>query len=250
MAKLKKAKAPADATIEFGWYDPRSLDGNPLNWKDHPPEQGDVIKELIQRHGWIAPLAYNRRTGRLINGHERTRIAIEQGWPAVPVCVVDVPEDQETALLASFDTSGTLARGNPAKLAAILERWKPESASLKNMMDRLAGASGVAAYLAKTAPPQFVADGESSPVDSGSRGGAVSTGGGKGTTDGPLVAAPTYRVPVAHVRMVQLFFDLETQPRFAGWIEKLREQYGTENTSDTVYECVRRAANPTGERAT
>jgi len=48
--------------------------------------------------------------------------------------------------------------------------------------------------------------------------------------------------PEANVRMVQLFLTTETVDVFAGWCAALRREYGTDNTTDTVFEAVRRAA--------
>lgn len=42
----------------------------------------------------------------------------------------------------------------------------------------------------------------------------------------------------SHVRMVQLFLDSETQPKFLEYIEKLKEKHGTDNLTDTVFKVI------------
>lgn len=46
----------------------------------------------------------------------------------------------------------------------------------------------------------------------------------------------------SHVRMVQLFLNRENLPEFQGYCERLATEYGTANVTDTVMECLRRAA--------
>lgn len=222
------AKPKDGPAVPAAWYDPKTLDDHPDNWKEHPPEQGEVVSELIAKHGWLIPLTLNRRTGRLLNGHERKRIAIERGMPLVPVWVVDVPEEDEIEVIASLDTSGSMAKASAAKVAAIMERWKPQSSKLGAMMDRLAKSAKVDEYLARQKPPEFVVDG-----------GVILPPVGP-PEDGGIVAV----APLSAVRMVQLFLNVETFELFAAWIEQLKPEYGTGNTTDTVYECLRRATHP------
>lgn len=47
----------------------------------------------------------------------------------------------------------------------------------------------------------------------------------------------------SHVRMVQLFLTTETQPQFVAWVNTLGARYGTDSVTDTVYECLKRAAD-------
>ena len=47
-------------------------------------------------------------------------------------------------------------------------------------------------------------------------------------------------VPIAHVRMVQLFLTTDTFPEFTEMVADLQEKYGTQNPTDTVMEALRR----------
>lgn len=61
------------------------------------------------------------------------------------------------------------------------------------------------------------------------------------TTEGAVDHAAT--ADSSHVRMVQLFLTTETQPAFLEWAEQLQAAYGTDNLTDTVYECLKRAVD-------
>lgn len=43
----------------------------------------------------------------------------------------------------------------------------------------------------------------------------------------------------SHVKMVQLFLNTNTEPEFKKWELALREDLGTDNVTDTVYECIK-----------
>jgi hypothetical protein len=43
----------------------------------------------------------------------------------------------------------------------------------------------------------------------------------------------------SHVKMVQLFLNINTEPEFKKWELALREDLGTDNVTDTVYECIK-----------
>jgi len=48
---------------------------------------------------------------------------------------------------------------------------------------------------------------------------------------------------ISHVRMVQLFLDVDTFPEFSEMVSNLGKLYETDNATDTVMECLRRADN-------
>ena len=73
------------------YYNPR---------KDLKP--GDVeyekLKKSIQEFDLVEPLVWNKRTGRLVGGHQRLKVLKELGYQEVEVSVVDLPEEKEKAL--------------------------------------------------------------------------------------------------------------------------------------------------------
>jgi len=136
-------------SLELHWVDPRDLDENPLNWRIHPPSQRDAVDSLLTSVGWAGALLYNRRTGRLIDGHLRRELAIERGDEAVPVLVGDWSEEQERILLALYDHTTSMAVPDVAALDALLERVAAEadSGALRETVDLVAlGHAATPAY--------------------------------------------------------------------------------------------------------
>jgi len=77
--------------LEPAYYNPR---------KDLKP--GDVeyekLKRSIQEFDLVEPLVWNKRTGRLISGHQRLKVLKELGYTQVEVSVVDLDETKEKLL--------------------------------------------------------------------------------------------------------------------------------------------------------
>ena len=48
---------------------------------------------------------------------------------------------------------------------------------------------------------------------------------------------------VSHIKMVQLFLNIETEKSFRVWILELQKQLGTDNLTDTVYKVIENAHN-------
>jgi hypothetical protein len=146
--------------LELVWVDPKTLNPHELNWRQHPPYQTEVVSELIEKHGWIVPLVANRISGRLIDGHDRRKIAISKGIPAVPVIVGSWPVEQEPEILASLDPSAMLAQGDPEALHRLMQQLADPAPVIKQLIDSVAEGAGVlemleqrAAGTAEPAPP-------------------------------------------------------------------------------------------------
>ena len=90
MKQLEIRKMPIDE-INPAHYNPR---------KDLQP--GDMeyekLKKSILEFDLVEPLVWNRRTGRLVGGHQRLKVLKELGYSEVEVSVVDLPEEKEKAL--------------------------------------------------------------------------------------------------------------------------------------------------------
>jgi len=111
--------------LELAWLSPEDLEENPLNWRLHPFQQRLTIASMLDRVGWAGALLYNRRTGRLIDGHLRRELAIERGDEAVPVLIGDWSEEQERRILALLDPLAVIAEPDPTalqELASIILR--------------------------------------------------------------------------------------------------------------------------------
>ena len=62
--------------------------------------------------------AFNRRTGRLVGGHQRLKVLQEKGVAEVEVSVVDLDEDRERALNVALNK--VQGDWDQEKLAALL----------------------------------------------------------------------------------------------------------------------------------
>lgn len=235
--------AMTDAPLRLVWAEPGSLSENPLNWKVHPDEQTAVVAESIARHGWIKPIIYNETTRRILDGHDRKKIAdvradlLVSGRKAVPVLVGRWDEAEEPEILATLDPSGSLARGDPEALGRLIAQMGDTTPLIRGLVDRVARQGGALGLLERArgrspaVEPTFQVDDEDADGHDDPRG---------GSPDGPSASPqgggePVPRgVPVSQVRMVQLFLDAETFPRFHELVARLANEYGTDNPTDTV----------------
>lgn len=91
--------------------------------KDLKPGDAEYehIKKSIQTFGYIDPIIWNKRTGRVVGGHQRLKVLQELGQNNVKVVEVDFDEDKEKAAnIALNKISGD---------------WEPEL--LQNLLDEL-----------------------------------------------------------------------------------------------------------------
>ena len=56
------------------------------------------LKRSMEKFGYVEPIVFNERTGRVIGGHQRLKVLQEAGETEVTVSVVDLPETEEKAL--------------------------------------------------------------------------------------------------------------------------------------------------------
>jgi hypothetical protein len=147
------ASPSADGLPEFviEYLAPERLEPHPHNFRRHPSSQTDALKASISEHGWLSAPIWNRQTKRLLDGHARVELALDQGEASIPVRVVDVPEAQEKRILAAFDRIGELRERDDAALAALLQDlaaseaglpagWEPED--LDKLLEATAPAVG------------------------------------------------------------------------------------------------------------
>jgi len=59
----------------------------------------------------------SENSGRVLNGHARLELALETGQARVGVTFVDVTEEEEAWILATYDAIGRMAGVDPAKAA-------------------------------------------------------------------------------------------------------------------------------------
>ena len=122
MAKPKSNSAPVGDPViwrsritHYGEAAPGELLANPKNWRTHPQAQQDALEGALRRVGVVQNVVVNERSGRLIDGHLRARMAITSGQPIVPVTYVNLSDEEESLILATIDPVTGLA-GTDQKL--------------------------------------------------------------------------------------------------------------------------------------
>ena len=104
------------------WVDPGQLVAHSVNWRRHDRAQKDAFRTALERHGWIKALVCSRRSGRILNGHMRHEVALEDGLALVPVRWVRCRDERhEDEVLATFDGVGSLAARRRTNLRRLTE---------------------------------------------------------------------------------------------------------------------------------
>jgi hypothetical protein len=217
---------PKDAGFIVEMMDPKDLMANPLNPAVHTDRQKDALATSIEEHGWLAAPIWNATTRRLVDGHARVEEAKRRCEASIPVRVIRVSEEEEKRILASFDRIGELKRHDDSILAKLLSECTADGADVPagwnedELGDLLLKVDRAAQRdVSKSTEKEY---GESQPSP-------------RAPDDDE---GPTPTGEPSHVKMVQLFLTTETEPEFQAVIAKLKEQWGTENVTDTVVRAI------------
>lgn len=124
--------------VEYGESAPDDLLANPHNWRVHPDAQAKALTGALDSVGWVAPVIVNQRTGFVVDGHLRVAMAISADEPSVPVAYVDLSDEEEALVLATFDPITEMAVADESMLAALTAMIEADSAALRSL-DNLLG---------------------------------------------------------------------------------------------------------------
>lgn len=174
MAKKKATPEPTpeppqaeEAPLRLVWMSPAELAENPANWRRHPEQQVAALSDVIKEVGWAGACLLNSKTGRLIDGHARRKVALSQGCERVPVLVGSWSEADEAKILATLDPLASMAQADGKALAALLADVQTDSSAIQAMLDALretpAAANGVP--VEPTPPGEFPTYDESIPTE-------------------------------------------------------------------------------------
>src|SRR5258707_411544 len=129
----KKPKADCLPPLRLEWRSPAELAENPKNWRRHPEHQIAALSDVIREVGWAGVCLYNEHTQRLIDGHLRKQVALDQGCERVPVLIGNWTEEQEAKILATLDPLGAMAEADSAKLEALLREVSTGSDAIQQL---------------------------------------------------------------------------------------------------------------------
>ena len=110
---------------------------NELNWRTHPENQRRAVKASLDTVGWVQQVIENKRTGRLIDGHERVWQALDNNNADVPYIEVDLTEEEEIQALATLDPLSSMASVDPDKLTELLGQVQTDNLDLQLVLNRL-----------------------------------------------------------------------------------------------------------------
>ena len=116
---------------------------NPANWRVHPQAQRDAMRGALNEVGWVQRVIVNRRTGYLIDGHERVWQALQNGDAPVPYVEVDLDEAEEAYVLATLDPIGAMAQADKEQLDSLLREVQSGEAGVQAMLAEVAVDAGI-----------------------------------------------------------------------------------------------------------
>jgi DNA modification methylase len=116
---------------------------NPANWRVHPQAQRDAMRGVLNEIGWVQRVIVNKRTGYLIDGHERVWQALQNGDAEVPYVEVDLDEAEEAYVLATLDPIGAMAQASNEQLGALLAEVQSSEAGVQAMLAEVAKEAGL-----------------------------------------------------------------------------------------------------------
>lgn len=126
---------------------------NPYNWREHPQEQRAALHGALNEVGWVQRVIVNRRTGNLVDGHERVWQALQNGDAEVPYVEVDLSEEEEAYVLATLDPIGAMAQMAKEKVAELLESVKTEEEGVQGLLNEISRRAGVVPDVMEDNPP-------------------------------------------------------------------------------------------------
>lgn len=129
--------------VGHGEENPEQLLANPRNFRIHPKPQQDALLGVIRQVGIVDEVLVNQATGFVVNGHLRVAMAISERQPTIPVKYVDLTEEEEALILATFDPISAMAATDKEQLDALLREVSTEDAAVQAMLSELAAKEGL-----------------------------------------------------------------------------------------------------------
>lgn len=133
------------AIVGHGEVDPATLEAHALNPRIHGEFQESAVLANLKDLGWLKPVIVNKRTGRILDGHLRVKIALKAGLKTVPVDYVDLDESRESQALLTLDPMAELADLEAQLVRDNLDAVVSCSADVEAFLARLAEDCGAVA---------------------------------------------------------------------------------------------------------
>lgn len=126
---------------------------NPSNWRVHPQYQQRALEGVLNEVGLVQTVIINKTTGNLVDGHLRCQLAERNGEKTIPVTYVELSEEEESLILATFDPIGASAATDKEQLKNLIDSLSSQNAEIKSFLDNLSYEEGLTEYLEKGKTP-------------------------------------------------------------------------------------------------
>ena len=113
------ALAIAQPTVKI--MDIEKLLDAPYNPRTITNEAFSALTESVRRFGSVQPVVWNKRTNRIVGGHQRVRALRNLGAKRVSVVVVDLDENEERALSITLNNPEAQGTFVAQSLVALLD---------------------------------------------------------------------------------------------------------------------------------
>lgn len=116
---------------------PAKLLQNPKNWRIHPKHQEQGLAAVLDEVGWVQRIVVNKRTGFVVDGHLRARLAVARNEKTIPVSYVDLSDQEEMIILATLDPIAAMADRDDDALKKILAIAEGASSSIDELLGKI-----------------------------------------------------------------------------------------------------------------
>lgn len=131
--------------VGYGEEPPEDLLANAKNWRVHPKSQQLAMESVLEEVGIVQNVLVNRLTGNMLDGHMRAELAIARGQTTVPITYVELTQEEENKILASFDAVSALAVPDEAALNSLIGDIATDNTDLAAFLDGLYSETNAAA---------------------------------------------------------------------------------------------------------
>lgn len=100
---------------------------NPKNFTIHPEEQQKVMEDILQNIGWVGVVIESANSGYVLDGHERIWEALQDN-SSVPYLLVDLTQEEEDIVLATYNATAHMAHIDKTKGLALIEEIRASAA--------------------------------------------------------------------------------------------------------------------------
>lgn len=125
--------------VRYGKIRADQIQPHPLNPRKHPIEQRKAVQASFDVLGQIAPILINENNGYLIDGEERSWLALAQGEATeVDAIWVDLTEEEHNLALTVYDWTTQMAYYDKDNLDSLLRDIDTDHEALQALLDDIA----------------------------------------------------------------------------------------------------------------